>query len=138
MHDCGEPFRGTCDEDIAGLIGNLLVKDRQQRHFMEFMTLNSHLPVSADSGSSSILQCGTPNAQIADTAACNLMALVIRAERAIVKIAVRPDLPQTEFLIVGDHAPPFLRRARREWFNQEVVPFVRLTPKTKSDSPEPH
>jgi hypothetical protein len=136
LKDCGGPFRGTCDEDIAKWIGDYLANDRQRRHFIAFMTLNSHLPVAADPDSGAILGCGTKNAQIADEAVCNLMGLVMRAERAIVKVALRPDLPDTEFLIVGDHAPPFMQRERRDMFSKKVVPFVHLTPRSVTNSPK--
>jgi hypothetical protein len=64
------------------------------------------------------------------------MGLVMRTERAIVKVALRPDLPDTEFLIVGDHAPPFMQRERRDLFSKKVVPFVHLTPRSVTNPPK--
>jgi hypothetical protein len=135
LRDCGGPFLGTCDEDVAGWIGEYLVRDPGQRHLVDFLTLNSHLPVSSDQDSAAILGCGSENAQVSDETACNLMALVIRAERAVAKLASRPDLPETEFVIVGDHAPPFMQRARRELFSQSEVVYFHLKPK-KVKSPK--
>jgi phosphoglycerol transferase MdoB-like AlkP superfamily enzyme len=103
---------------------------------VDLLTLNSHLPVSADEDSAAILGCGTESAQVSDEAACNLMGLVIRAENAIAKVATRPDLPETEFVIVGDHAPPFIQRARREMFSQREVPYTILKPKKLKSSPK--
>jgi hypothetical protein len=136
LRDCGGPFRGTCDEEIAGWIGDYLVRDSERRHFVDFLTLNSHLPVAADQDSSAILGCGTQDSQVSDEAACNLLGLVIRAERAIAKVAVRPDLPETEFVIVGDHAPPFIQRTRRETFSQQEVSYFHLKPKKLKGSPK--
>jgi phosphoglycerol transferase MdoB-like AlkP superfamily enzyme len=64
------------------------------------------------------------------------MGLVIRAERAIAKVAVRPDLPETEFVIVGDHAPPFMQKTRREQFSQRNVPFTILKSKKLRSPPK--
>ena len=136
LPDCGGPFRGTCDAALGQWIGQRLEAEPEQKHFFAFLTLNSHLPVTADEDSSAILGCGTPGAEIEDEASCDLMGLVIRAERSIAEVAVRPNLPPTEFLIVGDHAPPFVRRARREEFSATEVPFVHLVPRVKSSFPK--
>jgi hypothetical protein len=37
-----------------------------------------------------------------------------------------PDLPPTDVLIVGDHAPPFFDRSQRSQFDPERVPWVLL------------
>jgi phosphoglycerol transferase MdoB-like AlkP superfamily enzyme len=129
LRDCGGPFRGSCDEDVINHVGDYLAKDPEHKHFTQILTLNSHLPVSPDEASSAILRCGEADAMISDEAACNLMGLVIRAERAVAKVAIRPDLPETEFLIVGDHAPPFMRRSRRDMFSQHEVPYFQLIPR---------
>jgi hypothetical protein len=136
LPDCGGPFRGTCDDAIGEWIGRKLESEAEQKHFISWLTLNSHLPVTADRDSSAILGCGTPTAKIEDDASCDLMGLVIRAERSVARLAVKPDLPPTEFLIVGDHAPPFIRRSRRDNFSSTQVPFVHLVPLKKLLSPK--
>ena len=128
LRDCGGPFRGTCDEDLIHYVGEYLARSGQ-KNFLEILTLNSHLPVSSDKESSTIFRCGKDDAAIQDEAACNLMGLLIRAERAVATLAMRPDLHETEFIIVGDHAPPFMRRSRRMTFSPDVVPFFHLIPK---------
>ncbi|MGE5113058.1 MAG: sulfatase-like hydrolase/transferase [Acidobacteriaceae bacterium] len=128
LTDCGGPFRGICDEDVAELIGNELVAERQHHHLIAWTTLNSHLPVEADAKASEKLKCGTGGAAVEDDASCNLIALLMRANHAVAKLALRPDLPATEFVIVGDHAPPFIFKERRERFSQERVLFIHLTP----------
>ncbi len=137
LRDCGGPFRGTCDEDLIRYAGEYLTHDSGQKHFLEILTLNSHLPVSSDKDSSTIFRCGKNDAEIQDEAACNLMGLLIRAERAVARLAMRPDLPETEFIIVGDHAPPFMRRTRRDYFCPDVVGYLHLVPiRTRKNSPD--
>lgn len=128
LADCGGPFRGTCDEDVAAFIGNELVADREHRYLIAWTTLNSHLPVEADAKASEKLKCGTGGAVVEDDASCNLIALLMKANHAVATLALRPDLPATEFVIVGDHAPPFIFKERRERFSQERVPYIHLTP----------
>lgn len=129
LPDCGGPFRGTCDASVARWIGDQMVADPGHRHFVYWLTLNSHLPVDADAEASRALGCGTEASPVNDEAACNLMALLVRAERAITGLAMRPDMPKTEFVVVGDHSPPFIFKQRRELFSQHEVPYVHLTPR---------
>ena len=106
-----------------------LAADSEGRHFYHLLMLNSHLPIQADPESARTLARGTGQAIVEDEASCDLMALTLRAETGVARLALRPNLPQTEFLIVGDHAPPFLTRSRRELFSQTKVPFIRLIPR---------
>jgi phosphoglycerol transferase MdoB-like AlkP superfamily enzyme len=129
LPDCGGPFRGTCDADVARWIGDQLAADPGHRHFFYWLTLNSHLPVEADPDASKALGCGTAASPVKDEATCNLLALVARAERAVSNLAMRPDLPKTEFILVGDHAPPFIFKQRRDKFSQHQVPYIHLTPR---------
>jgi hypothetical protein len=39
------------------------------------------------------------------------------------------DLPGTEIMLVGDHAPPLWSKAGRRLFTPGKVTWVRLTPK---------
>src|SRR5512147_953588 len=89
LGDCGGSFRGICDEEVIGAIGHELVSDPHRRKFMSILTLNSHLPVTPSLGSSAILGCGTEESKVADDATCDLLALVIRAERAVARVALR-------------------------------------------------
>lgn len=129
LSDCGGSFRGTCDQDAAAWIGEQLAANPQGSQFFYLLTVNSHLPIQFDAESSRTLACGTPKAIVEDEASCDLIALVVRAENGVARLALRSGLPQTEFVIVGDHAPPFLTRSRRELFSQTHVPFIRLIPR---------
>ncbi len=129
LSDCGGPFRGTCDPNVAKWIGDQLAADPGRRHFFYWLTLNSHLPVEADADASKALGCGDQASPVNDEAVCNLMALLLRANHAVFELAMRPDLPTTEFVIVGDHSPPFVFKQRRELFSQHEVPYIHLTPR---------
>ncbi|MDT8068082.1 MAG: hypothetical protein ROO76_07930 [Terriglobia bacterium] len=129
LPDCGGAFRGICDASIAHWIGDQLVADPGHRKFIYWLTLNSHLPVTRDPEASNLLKCGTAAALIADNASCDLIGLQLRATRSIAEMVMRPDLPNTEFVIVGDHAPPFIFKERRDYFSQKEVPWVHLVPR---------
>ena len=45
-------------------------------------------------------------------------------------LAVHPRTPPTRFLIVGDHAPAYVRRDRAGAFTPGRVPYIELVPKT--------
>ena len=133
IRKCDGPFAGACDDDVARWIGDQLVADPTQSQMFYLLTLNSHLPIRSPEGMGNPLRCGTKEAKITDEASCDLLTLILRVHVAFSNVAVRPDLPPTEFLLVGDHAPPFLYKFRREQFSQTEVPFVHLTPRQSID-----
>ncbi len=128
LPDCGGPFRGTCDASVAQWIGDRLSADFDHRHLVYWLTLNSHLPVFKDPEASAALHCGDAASPVGEEASCDLIALILRVEHSVVELALRSDLPKTEFVIVGDHAPPFIFKQRRELFSQDEVPYVHLKP----------
>jgi phosphoglycerol transferase MdoB-like AlkP superfamily enzyme len=126
---CSGPFPGICDDAIADYIGEYLVTHRNQPQFVYWLTLNSHLPIEHVQANDAALRCGSKEAPARDADVCGLMALLYRTNLAIAKAAARSDLPPTEFLLVGDHAPPFLSNWRRALFSQREVPYVHLKPR---------
>lgn len=131
LRQCGGPFDGACDADVANWIGKSLAAEPDKRHFIYWITLNSHLPVEIQKENQELLGCDTPSAPSDDPSTCNLLALLLRANRGIAETALRSNLPDTEFIIAGDHAPPFIYKSRREQFSQAEVPYVHLSPKPK-------
>jgi len=126
---CGGIFPGACDQDVPGLIGAKL-KAASQPQFVYWVTLNTHLPVIADP------KLGTANCELTDPAwqandpqLCRMFMLHHRLADAIDKLAMDPALPPTDFLIVGDHMPPFLGRQKRFRFDPAHVPYVYLRAK---------
>lgn len=125
---CDGPFPGVCDSDIAGLIGKRLLAAQGRRQLIYWVTLNSHLPLKTQALDSPF-DCMTDGSRTGDAGICLWASLIFRVNRSIAGIATLPGLPPTEFLIVGDHAPPFLSLSRREHFSQTAVPYIDLVPR---------
>jgi len=126
---CPGFFPGICDADIARRIGDRLVRHPDKLQFIYWVTLNSHLPVDRSAAAGSELGCGSAHAPVSDLDVCTWMALILKVNSSIAAVARHSGLPPTEFIIVGDHAPPFLAEKRRQLFSQEVVQYIRLLPK---------
>jgi hypothetical protein len=138
VHSCGGICPGICDADIARLLGQELAAHAGGKpQFFYWMTLNSHLPVPISSQPSKLMACGSANAADPDIDVCNWMVLIHRVNAAIAELSVQPRLRPTEFIVVGDHAPPFLSSRRRNQFSQEVVPYIHLAPKLASAKAKP-
>lgn len=129
IRKCDGPFAGACDDDVARWIGDQLSQQGDHRAFYYLLTLNSHLPITKQPGLANQLRCGSAEAVVPDEASCDLLTIVARVHAAFADVARRPDIPTTDFLLVGDHAPPFLYKWRREQFSQTEVPFIHLVPK---------
>ncbi len=127
--DCGGPFRGSCDTESVRWIGDQLMAEKSKPQFFALLTLNSHLPVEIHNESTGAMHCGGESALIKDEAVCNLLDLLRKTNQAVADVAARPSLPKTEFIIVGDHAPPFISKERRSLFSRSEVPFIRLVPR---------
>lgn len=126
MHDCRGAFVGICDSDIAQLISTKLQQKSDKPQFIYWMTLDSHLPVRADVSPKS---CGDGSVTINDPDICGWLGLVHRTLSNIAALAATPGLPPTEFIIVGDHAPPFIFQSVRGQFESGFVPTVHLVPR---------
>jgi hypothetical protein len=128
---CGGIFPGACDDDIPALIGARL-KGAQEPQFVYWVTLNTHLPLIADArlGTESCDLAGSAW-QTADPQLCRMFMLHHRLADAIDRMAMDPDLPPTDILIVGDHMPPFAGRQSRFRFDPAHVPYVYLRAKDR-------
>jgi phosphoglycerol transferase MdoB-like AlkP superfamily enzyme len=127
---CGTTFHGVCDDDVSHVIEQQLVSPGAgERHFIYWLTLDSHLPVDATNVPISILACERlPETQrFGDV--CDLVRLHQRVLSTVARWAVHQHLPPTRFIVVGDHAPPFFSRDKRALFAPDEVPFVELIPK---------
>ena len=132
LRTCPGALVGTCDEDVADLIHReLLVHSSGRPIFLHWTSLNSHLPVQANSGVVNDSGC-SDFAATRDDAVCTWYSLVTRALKAIDRVATDPALNPTVFVVVGDHAPPFIGAERRAEFSQTQVPYVILAPIQKT------
>jgi len=127
---CSGAFLGICDADVAQWIGDRLLTRRDGRSdFVHWITLNSHLPVPHVSGNLSLQQCAAVGIDRQEHL-CSWFTLVLRVHESVARLALRPGLRPTIFVIVGDHAPPFVRSETRNQFSQTMVPFVVLIPRS--------
>lgn len=123
---CSGVFAGSCDREIPALIAAQL-KAAETPQFVYFLTLNTHLPIMRDA-SLNTMECnlGTGNWAEENPQLCRLFLLHRQLADEIDALAMDPDLPPTDFLIVGDHFPPFFDRTDRSRFAADVVPWVFL------------
>ena len=133
---CPGAFPGGCDADVMRWISARLMQTPEAGPlFVHWVTLNSHLPVTPVEVGYEQSGCGAVGlAQ--GTSLCGWFGRVRivhqsvgeAALRAIARDGQRP----TMFVVVGDHAPPFLTAANRDRFSQTRVPFVVLMPRSLS------
>jgi hypothetical protein len=135
MHICGPAMPGICDVDIGDWLDQALTSRAIGKpRFIYWLTLNSHWPIAALPEDAALFACDSPHAANPDPSICHWMALIYKVNRAIEKLSTDPRLPLTQFIIVGDHAPPFLTEARRNQFSQAEVPFIRLLPRSPREN----
>jgi phosphoglycerol transferase MdoB-like AlkP superfamily enzyme len=128
---CPGFFPGICDAAITEWIGDSLAGPwKDTATFVYWMSLNSHLPVDRSTDPRAVLFCGVSPVTRDDDAVCSWYVLERRLHEAVATLASRTDIPPTEFMIVGDHTPPFAAENRRAEFSQTVVPYFLLEPKT--------
>ena len=94
-----------------------------------WMTLNSHLPLRDADADDSSFDCQKFLTLRSDPGLCLHTRVLGRALDSVARIALDPDLPPTEIIVVGDHAPPSLSLEHRGMYDQTRVPFIRLIPK---------
>ena len=73
------------------------------------------------------LGCEQGGGRIGHVEVCYMTELWMDMFQGVVQLA--RDLPDTEIMLVGDHAPPLWSKAGRELFTPGKVTWVRLTPK---------
>ena len=123
---CGGVFAGACDRDIPALLAEQL-KSSEQPQFVYWLTVNSHLPVPTQSNLN-VDDCATFSADLARDypMICRQFYIWDQIEKALVKEVSKPGFPPTDFLIVGDHMPPYYDRRYRREFDPDRVPYIYL------------
>ena len=126
VRTCGGVFPGACDSDVAPIIGRRLAEAKKPQ-FVYWLTLNSHLPITADVAQNTAA-CRIGPAQWRDDfpALCRLYQLHHELANAVSSMIMAPGMPPTDILIVGDHRPPFFDRASRKRFQPNRVPWIYL------------
>jgi hypothetical protein len=124
---CGGPFRGPCDADVAPVITQKL-REAKQPTFFYWMTLSTHVPIAPAEGTPR-LNCAQGGGKIGNEEVCYMTELWMDLFQSVAQLA--RDLPGTQIMLVGDHAPPLWSKAGRNLFTPGKVTWVRLTPKAE-------
>lgn len=122
---CGGAFTGPCDTDVVPLIGREL-RAATKPTFLYWLTLSTHVPIQTGQGTPR-LGCDGKGATIKQYQVCSMAEMWIDLLKALTDLTA--DIPPTEILIVGDHAPPLWSKAGRQLFEPGQVTWVRLSPK---------
>lgn len=129
---CGSGFQGVCDTSVAELVHKELL-DRSRPKFVYWMTLNSHLPMDPEETKPSTFDCAQTPETHARRGVCLNTKMIHLVLSTIEKIALDPKLPPTEFVVTGDHMPPFASSTNREFYSPKDVPFIVLKPSSLPD-----
>lgn len=124
---CGGVYPGVCDRDVPRLIGDFLRKSSEKRNLVYWLTVNGHLPVVPDARlKTDHCTLGTPDWRAEFPMLCRNYEVQDQIADAITQEIMRPDFPEADILIVGDHMPPFFTRAIRTRFDSAHVPWIYL------------
>jgi len=121
---CGSAFPALCDNDLLRAMGDRLTAPRQ---FVYALTINSHLPLPAAQDEDDGLRCSSLTPRLRDVP-CKLSQVLHSTLTAVAANVLRDDIKPTQFIIVGDHSPPFLGSADQN-FSLAKVPYIILTPR---------
>lgn len=135
LPDCIGAFVGTCDSDIASWIGRRLDADGSGPYFVDWMTLNSHLPVLVPAALPDATPCSKSISLTPGTPLCSWYQLVLNVHVAVSRLALSRLGRPTIFVVVGDHAPPFGDLTVRNQFSGTDVPYVVLSPRDARGTP---
>jgi phosphoglycerol transferase MdoB-like AlkP superfamily enzyme len=119
---CGTQFRGVCDRDVFQAFAREVRSGRRQLTY--WLTIDAHTPV--DMARLDEFRRGTCPSP-ADV--CLVIAFWRDLFQNLAGLAAEPALPPTRFIIVGDHAPAFVRRSRAQRLVPGRVPYVELVPR---------
>lgn len=123
---CGLAFNGVCDHDTWDFLVDQVLESGHERQFIYWLTLSAHLPLVAGeavAGQAARECAAQPGLQV-DTPVCLLIhqhrTLFARIATAVASGRFRDTL----FIVVGDHAPPFVRQRYRLAFSATHVPYL--------------
>jgi phosphoglycerol transferase MdoB-like AlkP superfamily enzyme len=132
LPDCLGAFIGTCDASIAYWMGRRLAQRNVDPDFIHWVTLNSHLPVLVPLPLAVGAPCLPSLSLSPNTPLCSWYQLISNVHQSVVRVAMTDLARPTIFVIVGDHAPPFVDPVLRKSFSRTLVPYVLLLPRQTS------
>ncbi|MGB8602194.1 MAG: sulfatase-like hydrolase/transferase, partial [Rhizomicrobium sp.] len=121
---CGMAFRGICDADIIADTQSVL--HSKQKAFVYILTLNSHLPITIDDKDLARIPCQRLKLDESQCALAVSWHIVMSAVAKLAGSSINP----TRFVVVGDHAPPLWSSASAGLFDQKLVPYFILAPRS--------
>ncbi|MGH9482313.1 MAG: sulfatase-like hydrolase/transferase [Terriglobales bacterium] len=122
------PFRSIRDPDAISQIPVLLAADTSKPTFLFFLTVSAHLPINLPLPGAYDADCSFAAATRDSPQACGWYRIERQTLAAVAQVAAAPNLPPSIFVVVGDHAPPFLDSAR-DAFSATQVPYLILSPR---------
>jgi hypothetical protein len=122
---CGGPFKAVCDTDVVPLLHDRL-QAATKPTFLYWLTLSTHVPIALREGTARF-GCQDSGGRFGHVEVCNMAELWADVFASLT--AMTADLPGTDILIVGDHAPPLWSKTGRGLFAPGKVTWIRLTPK---------
>lgn len=128
---CGVALSGLCDADVMELLRGRLLAEPDKKQFLYWLTLNGHTPFPEPNGRYPHLDCSASEPTGKYESVCRLAGVHHIVLSSVVETALNPNLPETAFILVGDHAPPFVEQHTRRLFSHEKVPYAILWPKSK-------
>jgi hypothetical protein len=129
MSFCGDVyFRGICDTSINTWLFNNMKCQSDRKEFYYWVTLNTHLPLVEIHDNDYKLFAEKWKKPGIDE---NMLQLAYQHRLFFKDLAgklSKPGSPKAHILLVGDHAPPFINRAERKWYDARRVPYIELVP----------
>lgn len=117
-------FPGHCDHDLLPVVRQHLA---QERVFVYWMTLNSHVPYDRrDIARYREQLCFLPSGQAYSEQLCNYQNLHTQFFEGLATLAEDPTMKGVEVLVVGDHPPMFNDAQAREMFSKDQVPMLHF------------
>ena len=130
---CDGAFEGTCDAAIAGWIQGQLATEGEKPKFLDWLTLNSHLPLPNKISWPYSASCSLNPILAQQKSLCVWYNLILNVHSSVARLAASPLGRPTVFIVVGDHAPPFVSATTHAQFPGKLVPYILLIPTEKNN-----
>ena len=119
---CGTQFRGICDADVFATFKREVQSPDSTKRLTYWLTIDAHTPVD-------MARIREMRETCEQTDFCLVVFFWRETLSRIAQLAADPATPQTRFIIVGDHAPAFVRQSRASRLIKSHVPYVELVPR---------
>ena len=129
---CGTQFRGICDAEVFETFKREVQSPDTTKRLTYWLTIDAHTPVDKDR-MAELAQ--SPNRTTAPAPPDFSLVVYFWREtlNRVATLAADPATPPTRFIIVGDHAPAFVRQSRAGRLLKGHVPYVELVPRPATE-----